>query len=136
MRGDISGTMPIALFLTCIEPNFGILCVSIPMLRPIYTRYRAKYSSTLGSGDKYASNSGGVRLHSFDRPSKKASQNDQGVDTMIDQLDQRDNKFSVRVNDHDAPSIESDDSTREIAPQSPKGTIGVQTRWEVKVGQK
>lgn len=133
MRGDVSGTMPVALFLTCIEPNFGILCVSIPMLRPIYTRYRAKYSSTLASGDKYGSNSGGVRLHSFDRPSKKASQNDPGVDTMIDQLDHRDIKYSARVSENDAPSIESEGSTKNIAPQHPRGVIGVQTRWEVEV---
>lgn len=135
MRGDVTGTMPIALFLTCVEPNFGILCVSIPMLRPIYTRYRAKYSTQLSGDDQYASGSGGVRLHSFDRPSRKATKNntDPGIDTMIDQLDKRDFKYNANVQAEDAPSIDSRDSSQKQPAQKPKGVIGIQTRWEVEV---
>lgn len=145
MRGDVTGTMAIPLFLTCVEPNFGILCVSIPMLRPIYTRYRAKYATQLSGGDKYASNSaGGVRLHSFDRPSRKPTKNntDPGVDTLIDQLDRRDFKYNAQARADDAPSIESEESEatrrqqeQQQPEQQPRGVIGIQTRWEVEVSQ-
>lgn len=141
MRGDITGSMPIALFLTCIEPNLGILCVSIPMLRPIYTRYRSKYSSTFSnSGNKYASNSGGgVRLHSIDRErSSKKNNTDPGVDTLIDQLDKRDHKFQANIHtvEEDTPSIESEDVTaKHPNAQQPRGVIGVHTKWEVEVSR-
>jgi hypothetical protein len=41
--------MPLSLLTTTLEPNFAILCVSIPMLRPIYTKYRARYGSSRGA---------------------------------------------------------------------------------------
>ncbi|KAL8395860.1 hypothetical protein RB595_003348 [Gaeumannomyces hyphopodioides] len=46
LRTNITGTMPLSLFTTIIELNLGIVCVSIPMLRPLYTRYRAKFSAS------------------------------------------------------------------------------------------
>ncbi|KAI2471602.1 hypothetical protein F4781DRAFT_429289 [Annulohypoxylon bovei var. microspora] len=39
---NITGTMPTTVFLFILEPNLAILCVSIPMLRPLYTRYRKR----------------------------------------------------------------------------------------------
>ncbi|KAI0895308.1 hypothetical protein F4806DRAFT_96018 [Annulohypoxylon nitens] len=39
---NITGTMPPTVFLFILEPNLAILCVSIPMLRPLYTRYRER----------------------------------------------------------------------------------------------
>ncbi|CAJ2509761.1 Uu.00g056610.m01.CDS01 [Anthostomella pinea] len=39
IRGDLTGTMPITVFLSAFEPNLSVLCASIPMLRPCYTRY-------------------------------------------------------------------------------------------------
>ncbi|KAI1456072.1 hypothetical protein F4805DRAFT_433729 [Annulohypoxylon moriforme] len=39
---NITGTMPTTVFLFILEPNLAILCVSIPMLRPLYTRYRER----------------------------------------------------------------------------------------------
>jgi hypothetical protein len=38
---DITGTMPPTIFLFALEPNLAILYVSIPMLRPLYMRYRS-----------------------------------------------------------------------------------------------
>ncbi|KAH9909476.1 hypothetical protein F4778DRAFT_711631 [Xylariomycetidae sp. FL2044] len=40
IRGDLTGTMPITVFLSAFEPNLSVLCVSIPMLRPCYVKYR------------------------------------------------------------------------------------------------
>ncbi|KAF2036388.1 hypothetical protein EK21DRAFT_106490 [Setomelanomma holmii] len=54
IRGDLTATMPITVFLAAFEPNLAVLCASIPMLRPCYTRYRqrqaSKYSSNSSSG--------------------------------------------------------------------------------------
>ncbi|KAL8400717.1 hypothetical protein RB594_000933 [Gaeumannomyces avenae] len=43
---NITRDMPLSLFTTDIELSLGIVCVSIPMLRPLYTRYRAKHSAS------------------------------------------------------------------------------------------
>ncbi|KAK8122489.1 hypothetical protein PG984_011159 [Apiospora sp. TS-2023a] len=42
MRIDLTGTMELAIFLCIFEVLLGILCVSIPMLRPVYARLRTK----------------------------------------------------------------------------------------------
>lgn len=45
MRIDLSGTMELAIFLCIFEVLLGILCVSIPMLRPVYARLRTNTRS-------------------------------------------------------------------------------------------
>ncbi|CAH0054081.1 unnamed protein product [Clonostachys solani] len=57
---NVTGTMPTTILLFILEPNLAILCVSIPMLRPFFTRFRkgggssgegsSGYPSALGSG--------------------------------------------------------------------------------------
>ncbi|KAF7549736.1 hypothetical protein G7046_g8248 [Stylonectria norvegica] len=42
ISGNISGTMPTTVFLFTLEPNLAILCVSIPMLRPFYAKYKKR----------------------------------------------------------------------------------------------
>ncbi|KAG9253101.1 uncharacterized protein F5Z01DRAFT_174290 [Emericellopsis atlantica] len=42
MKGDITATLPTNLFLTVIEQQLAIITVSIPMLRPLWCRYRAR----------------------------------------------------------------------------------------------
>lgn len=54
IRGDLTSTMPITVFLAAFEPNLAVLCASIPMLRPCYTRYRQRYAS------RYSENSSGA----------------------------------------------------------------------------
>jgi hypothetical protein len=49
MRANLTKSMPVSLLTTTLEPNFAILCVSIPMLRPIYTKYRARHGSSRGA---------------------------------------------------------------------------------------
>ncbi|KAL8340740.1 hypothetical protein RB601_006712 [Gaeumannomyces tritici] len=46
LAANITRDMPLSLFTTNIELSLGIICVSIPMLRPLYTRYRAKHSAS------------------------------------------------------------------------------------------
>jgi hypothetical protein len=43
---DVTGTMTPTIFLFALEPNLAILCVSIPMLRPLYTRWRSRHTSS------------------------------------------------------------------------------------------
>ncbi|KAF7557628.1 hypothetical protein G7Z17_g585 [Cylindrodendrum hubeiense] len=39
---NVTGTMPTTVFLFALEPNLAILCVSIPMLRPFYAKYKRR----------------------------------------------------------------------------------------------
>ncbi|CAG9948438.1 unnamed protein product [Clonostachys rosea f. rosea IK726] len=56
---NVTGTMPTTILLFILEPNLAILCVSIPMLRPFFAKFRkgggssterSGYPSALGSG--------------------------------------------------------------------------------------
>ncbi|KAI1850712.1 hypothetical protein JX266_003994 [Neoarthrinium moseri] len=50
MRGNLIGTMPTTIFLCVFEVNLGLICVSIPGLRPFYKRYKNHKSSSKISG--------------------------------------------------------------------------------------
>jgi hypothetical protein len=43
VRGDLTHTFPINLFLTVLEIQLAIITVCIPMLRPLWARYRARF---------------------------------------------------------------------------------------------
>ncbi|RYP05962.1 hypothetical protein DL764_003466 [Monosporascus ibericus] len=57
----LTATLPTMVFLIILEPNLAIICVSIPMLRPLYTMYRTwKGGSRLREvSDKRITASGG-----------------------------------------------------------------------------
>lgn len=138
LRGDTTGTMPLSLLLICIEPNFGILCVNIPMLRPLYSRWRAKHSSSqLTDHNKYGSNSAGVQLHSFDPPPRKPNKvnMDQGTATLIEQLDLGDAKYIAHVQADDVPSINSEEYSRQQQATHSRGVIGIQRHLEVEISR-
>ncbi|RYC80049.1 hypothetical protein BFJ63_vAg17071 [Fusarium oxysporum f. sp. narcissi] len=42
VKGDLTGTMVWAAFLSTVEPNLAIVCVSLPMLAPLYARLRGR----------------------------------------------------------------------------------------------
>ncbi|KAK7414537.1 hypothetical protein QQX98_006564 [Neonectria punicea] len=66
LNGNITGTMPTTIFLFILEPNLAILCVSIPMLRPFYAKYKRRmggsklqeYSDERSTGFRDRSRSG------------------------------------------------------------------------------
>lgn len=66
LNGDITGTMPTTIFLFILEPNLAILCVSIPMLRPFYAKYKKRmggsrldeYSNSRSTGFRDQSRTG------------------------------------------------------------------------------
>ncbi|KAI9170702.1 hypothetical protein HJFPF1_00172 [Paramyrothecium foliicola] len=56
LNKNITGTMPTTIFLFILEPNLAILCVSIPMLRPFYAKYRKRMGgSKLNETDEQTS---------------------------------------------------------------------------------
>ncbi|KAF5567050.1 integral membrane protein [Fusarium napiforme] len=66
LNNNVTGTMPTTIFLFILEPNLAILCVSIPMLRPFYAKYKKRmggsrldeYSTERSTGFRDASRSG------------------------------------------------------------------------------
>lgn len=68
LNSNVTGTMPTTIFLFILEPNLAILCVSIPMLRPFYAKYKRRiggsrlheYSDERSTGFKDRSRSGQV----------------------------------------------------------------------------
>lgn len=69
LNSNVTGTMPTTIFLFILEPNLAILCVSIPMLRPFYAKYKkrmggsrlAEYSDERSTGFKDQSRTGGSK---------------------------------------------------------------------------
>ncbi|KAF4458066.1 integral membrane [Fusarium albosuccineum] len=74
LNSNVTGTMPTTIFLFILEPNLAILCVSIPMLRPFY----AKYKKRMGGSrlDDYSDErSGAYRDQSRSGPASKLGSN-------------------------------------------------------------
>lgn len=69
LNSNVTGTMPTTIFLFILEPNLAILCVSIPMLRPFYAKYKKRmggsrlteYSDERSTGYKEHSRTGGSK---------------------------------------------------------------------------
>lgn len=59
MTGDVTHTLPTNLFLTVIEQQLAIITISIPMLRPLWRRYRARFGGySLEESEKATGGSG------------------------------------------------------------------------------
>ncbi|KAI4597944.1 hypothetical protein KJ359_003751 [Pestalotiopsis sp. 9143b] len=63
LKGNLTGTMVDADFLSTIEPNLAVLCVSLPVLGPLLTSFRSRGRRT---GYEYVPNS-----RTDDRPNKQ-----------------------------------------------------------------
>ncbi|KAL6351903.1 hypothetical protein LRP88_14715 [Fusarium phalaenopsidis] len=69
LNSNVTGTMPTTIFLFILEPNLAILCVSIPMLRPFYAKYKKRmggsrlteYSDERSTGYRGQSRTGGSK---------------------------------------------------------------------------
>lgn len=138
---NITGTMPTTVFLFILEPNLAILCVSIPMLRPFWSRYkeRTRGASKIddydlqtigGSGAKASAGRSGGR-------SKNRTAND--LETQWEDAETGDGNGHYKGGKHDAtvttyPGDESGSEkslTMQSHQQVPRDTIGVRTEWEV-----
>lgn len=96
LKGDVTGTLPLNLFLTLFEQQLAIIVICIPPLRPLWARYRNRstgynldddgdVSSTVADGSELATfgGSGGKR-------SKKKSLRGMDDSILNTQLDDRD----------------------------------------------
>ncbi|KAH7323231.1 hypothetical protein B0I35DRAFT_500090 [Stachybotrys elegans] len=122
LRSDLTKTMPISLFLTVIEPNFAILCVSIPMLRPIYRSYRARYGSSRGAtklSDHVTPNQASSGAIRSGKGSKKAGPDTIALYSINGDDDQT--KFTTNIEVGSNQSFETEASARELT--SPGGRV-------------
>ncbi|VUC35253.1 unnamed protein product [Clonostachys rosea] len=46
---NITGTMPVSVFLSTLEPILSVICISLPPLRPLWRRYRGDPSTGAGT---------------------------------------------------------------------------------------
>ena len=140
MVSNLTGTMPVSVFLSAFEPNLSMICASLPMLRPFYSRYRAQNSSAklsegsdrFGSGMKNSNPSGG---HSKNSGRNKMGINDPTLITMDDLTpDAREHRFDVLADGgshRTEGSIDDSGSERKLTSAS-KG-IRVHKKWNVDV---
>ncbi|PGH19220.1 hypothetical protein AJ80_04085 [Polytolypa hystricis UAMH7299] len=135
LTGNVTGTMPTTVFLFILEPNLAILCVSIPMLRPFYSKYKSRV--------------GGSRLEesSGDRPSryiisKNASQvgksrtGFEATEALATTWEMDDYYGRDGTSHHAAVASYGDDSrsaqgSADSLQKSNAGGIGVETKWSV-----
>lgn len=88
---NLPGTMVYADFLTTLEPNLGLLCVSLPMLAGLLKRWFGRKASTAASyggssGNKTFGGGGGSGSHGRHTDRKKFQKMDDSImmETIID----------------------------------------------------
>jgi hypothetical protein len=130
MRGDLTHTMPITVFLSAFEPNLAVLCASIPMLRPCYTRFRKRRN------DSKLSKSNGYDTGSGDN-SKSARKNQRSGMLELDTIQMLEHdvgyKSKVEVESRNGDAHSSDGSERNLtpSPQTTRERITVEKQWTV-----
>ncbi|KAH9906201.1 hypothetical protein F4778DRAFT_724959 [Xylariomycetidae sp. FL2044] len=81
---NLPGTMVIADFLTTLEPNLGLLCVSLPMLSGLFKSWFGRHGQTsLSYGSKQSGNTG-ERHHSNNRQKFHKMDDSIMMETVID----------------------------------------------------
>ncbi|CAH0055485.1 unnamed protein product [Clonostachys solani] len=148
LKGDLTATLPINLFLTVFEQQLAIITISIPMLRPLWRRYRARVggyslSEEAAKNSGYSGGRGGSKSNdivTFGGSGAKASAGSKGRrgknDSVLDAaVELRDVEHKANVNGRsDGESWVADDSGSETRlgewNRSP-GAINVQTEWTV-----
>ncbi|RYO90563.1 hypothetical protein DL766_006765 [Monosporascus sp. MC13-8B] len=135
--GNLTAALPTTLFLVILEPNIAIICVSIPMLRPLYTTYRKrKGGSRLREGSHKRSTAGSGGL------SGPSSQRSRGVMAVItshshitgwemedyrpDMVARRDTTVTAAADDSGS---EENLTHSEPATKRDEGAIRVETEW-------
>ncbi|RYP44683.1 hypothetical protein DL768_008868 [Monosporascus sp. mg162] len=133
----LTATLPTTLFLLILEPNIAIICVSIPMLRPLYSMYRKrKGGSRLREvSDKRTTASGGGRSGRSGQRSRGAiaaitSQNNtidwEMEDYRTDMVAQHDTTVTAVADDS---GLEENLTSSEPATRKCEGAIRVETVW-------
>ncbi|KAI1847067.1 hypothetical protein JX265_006739 [Neoarthrinium moseri] len=143
LAGNITGTMPTTVLLFALEPNIAILCVSIPMLRPLYTRYKTRNaSSRLYDYNKSGSGSNGNRtiggISSI--PGRSRLKQDKALDNTAWEMEDYYNAqtrsgqihFTAAADNADeGDETSSEKALTKQAQKSANEGIGVKTTWTV-----
>lgn len=128
------------MFLFVLEPNLGILCVSIPMLRPLYAMYRKRIGGsrlkedTDERTDRYAKNRSGQGSNCMGTTSNSRVENNAAWE-MEDFYRPDVIKHDTTVTGPGEESMPGDDSgseknlTTTTDPNRTKGAIRVETVW-------
>ncbi|KAI1498745.1 hypothetical protein F5X99DRAFT_313400 [Biscogniauxia marginata] len=135
LNSNITGTMPTTVFLFILEPNLAILCVSIPMLRPFWIRYKKtkggsklqEYTDESTGGYRNKSNNSGAGSRNRAPPREPE----------LETTWEMENYQPYIQGKHDASATAyADESSSEknlTASTMPKDAIGVETKWTVTV---
>ncbi|KAI1472651.1 uncharacterized protein F4812DRAFT_454466 [Daldinia caldariorum] len=135
LNSNITGTMPTTVFLFSLEPNVAILCVSIPMLRPFWVRYRERtrgasklreYSDEQTIGSKGMKNSG--------QRSKNANTLTDTMNMTTWEMDDYNNQETNKFDGAGQTYADESGSEKNLtaSPQQPgKNGIAVETKWTV-----
>jgi len=132
--GNLTGTSLTTFMLCTVELMLAGLCINIPMLRPFYTRFRAKYktssmSKSGGQGSHKASGSrqlGAVQA----RPANYMAWIELVSTPGLRILQTESNKTQ---DDKDQTLVTSDDasSERKLTSDQPSDAIHVQKDWVI-----
>lgn len=119
---NLTGTMTDAVFLSVLEPNLAILCVSLPMLGPIYHRYIRRGPVTSASKLSGNTSSGAVKTFGSSGPRKHYRLNDDHTYTV-----------TAGVNKGPDVSVSPNGSDVELTPTTPQAFHGIQVerQWVV-----
>ncbi|KAK8072562.1 integral membrane protein [Apiospora saccharicola] len=101
MRIDLTGTMELAIFLRIFEMLLGILCVSIPMLRPVYARLRTKTRTALHPSESNPDDLEAI----YQRPKKSVGGNLGLQDPTLNTHDHPENVWEMRDYDPGRPKV-------------------------------
>ncbi|KAG8672333.1 hypothetical protein FPOAC2_05716 [Fusarium poae] len=133
LNANITGTMATTVFLFILEPNLAILCVSIPMLRPFY----AKYKKRMGGSrlDEY-SNSRSTGFRDMSRTGASSAAPEAVRDPNLSTWEMDDYRPQDKIQHGYSVSGFPDESGSEKeltvgSSEAPKGEISVETKWTV-----
>ncbi|KAL0931545.1 uncharacterized protein CTRU02_214280 [Colletotrichum truncatum] len=115
LTGNLTGTSLTTFMLCTVELMLAGLCINIPMLRPFYLRWRAKYkSSSLGNSNSQSGFKGsGNQLKVPPKPGQYTAW--------------------IELNEQDGHETVSNDggSERKLTREQPESAIKVHTNWKV-----
>jgi hypothetical protein len=151
LTGDITGTLPINQFLTVLEQQLAIIVVSIPMLRPLWSRYRKRVGGYSLEESEKAVGSDGYKGPSagssgFRGTGGKNSRGRRGLDDSLMEttfeLRTVSNEVDIKAPDHEGRSMSGSNSggewdgetgsqTRLGGAPSRSAVIAVKDEWEV-----
>ncbi|RYP43399.1 hypothetical protein DL770_011704 [Monosporascus sp. CRB-9-2] len=131
MNSNITGTMPTTIFLFILEPNLAILCVSIPMLRPFWSRYKERRRGASKIAEYDLQTIGGSGAKQSGQRSKNKTANDLENLTQWEMENYSDYKHDATVTPHGAGDESGSEKNLTHPSQLPRDRVGVRTQWEV-----